>query len=57
MEILDSQLKTYELKFSKKDNNGNTLVYRTAYNKYIIVEEKNSTGNSVSYWVLEIVHN
>jgi hypothetical protein len=49
IEVLDSQLSTSELTFSTEET---SLVFKTAYNRYIIVEEKNATGNSVEYWVL-----
>lgn len=52
--IVDEELKSYELAF--RTNQTNTQLYfRAAYYKYIVIEERNDTNNSVGYWVLSIV--
>lgn len=51
IDLVDKDLTSYQFTFESKEN---TLYYRAAYNKFIIVEEKTSDNKSVSFWVLTI---
>ena len=51
--MVDKDLKEYRFPYAAYDKK-NVLYFRTAYNKFIILEEKTPQNKSVTYWVLTI---